>query len=88
MVTKEEIKEALIQAEQAHRLFEKIELKGIYDENWPVWYTAFVLGRLPELKDPLKVYHLIKEAAREHETHPKIPWASFYSEYLVQKLII
>ena len=49
MPTLGEIEAALKGAASSHHEFEKVYLKGAPDENWPVYYAAFVLGRLANL---------------------------------------
>jgi hypothetical protein len=40
----------LKQAQEAHHTYEKAELDGNYDEQWPVWYADFLLDNgLPAL---------------------------------------
>lgn len=36
----EAITALLVEAEEAHGVFEKTELKGVYDREWPRWYAA------------------------------------------------
>jgi hypothetical protein len=34
--------EVLIETATAHGRYEKEHLGGVYDENWPAWYAAFM----------------------------------------------
>lgn len=33
------------EAEAAHAVYERGELAGVYDEQWPAWYARFVVDR-------------------------------------------
>ena len=37
------IKTLLVQAEEAHGVYEGAELKGVYDQDWPRWYAAYAV---------------------------------------------
>ena len=49
MLTIEQLEATLSEAESSHHEFETVYLKGVRDENWASYYTAFVLGRLETL---------------------------------------
>lgn len=42
----DELEKALRAAGSAHHDYEQVALNGVYDELWPGFYAAFVLGRL------------------------------------------
>lgn len=33
----------LVEAEQAHGVYEAAELNGVYDREWPGWYAAYAV---------------------------------------------
>ena len=37
------IEALLVEAEQAHGVYEAAELNGVYDEDWPRWYAAYAV---------------------------------------------
>ena len=37
------IDDLLVRAESAHGAYERTELDGVYDEDWPRWYAAFAV---------------------------------------------
>ena len=39
----EAIEALLVQAEEAHGVYERTELNGVYDQEWPRWYAAFAV---------------------------------------------
>ena len=49
MPTTAKLEATLNDAESSHHQFQTVHLKGVRDENWPSYYAAFVLGRLPDL---------------------------------------
>lgn len=40
--------ELLKKAAAAHGAYEKAELGGVYDQNWPAWYAAHMARALAE----------------------------------------
>jgi hypothetical protein len=50
-LTKEELARLLREAEEAHGQYEKEELGGERDEDWPSWYAEFILNALRERGD-------------------------------------
>ncbi|QDZ14504.1 hypothetical protein [Humibacter ginsenosidimutans] len=42
------MRELLEQTAEAHGRYEKAELGGVYDEQWPAWYAADLVRRLRE----------------------------------------
>lgn len=50
--TFEELKNALVAASAAHHEYEMNALNGKFDEQWPGWYAAYVLGRLGDFSSP------------------------------------
>lgn len=49
MPTIEELESVLDEAASSHHQFQTVYLKGVCDENWASYYSAFVLGRLENL---------------------------------------
>jgi hypothetical protein len=47
-VTKEELAGLLREAEEAHGRYEKEELGGERDADWPSWYAEFIVNALRE----------------------------------------
>jgi hypothetical protein len=45
-LTKEELTSLLREAEKAHGQYEKEELGGERDEDWPSWYAEFIVNAL------------------------------------------
>lgn len=41
--TSEAITALLLEAEQAHGVYETIELNGVYDKDWPRWYGEYII---------------------------------------------
>ena len=41
--TAADITSLLLEAEQAHGVYESIELNGVYDQDWPRWYAEYVI---------------------------------------------
>jgi hypothetical protein len=47
-LTKEDLARLLREAEEAHGQYEKEELGGERDPDWPQWYAEFILNALRE----------------------------------------
>jgi hypothetical protein len=47
-LTKEELARLLREAEAAHGAYEKEELGGVRDEDWPSWYAEYIVNALRE----------------------------------------
>jgi hypothetical protein len=45
-LTKEELTRLLIEAAKAHGEYEKEELGGERDEDWPAWYAEHIVNAL------------------------------------------
>ena len=45
-LTKEELTRLLREAEAAHGEYEKKELGGARDEDWPAWYAEYIVDKL------------------------------------------
>lgn len=50
--TTDDLIAALNAASAAHHDYEANALKGQYDEQWPGWFAAYVLGRLGDFVTP------------------------------------
>ncbi len=63
--------ELLVKAGTAHHAYEQEELKGEYDENWPLWYAAFLVeeGIAALIKPPPGLQELSGELARITKEH-------------------
>jgi hypothetical protein len=47
-LTKEELTRLLREAEEAHGRYEKEELGGKRDEDWPAWYAEYIVNALQQ----------------------------------------
>jgi hypothetical protein len=65
--THEELTAALASAGAAHHDYESRFLGGERDEQWPGWYSAYVLGRLGDFTSPSALSSWLKSAPSEGE---------------------
>ena len=56
-----ELAAALKAAGSAHHEYEQTVLKGGFDEQWPMFYAAFVLGRIGEFTTPSALTRWLEE---------------------------
>ena len=81
----------LSQAGSAHGVYEENELNGVYDQNWPDWYAAYLvrhgLGDL--LGTPIAVEQLsslLKQYDQEYtRERPGVGWPQFYAARLIDQ---
>ena len=79
----------LSQAGSAHGVYEENELNGVYDQNWPDWYAAYLveLGLGELLGASLSVErlsHLLKQYDQDYKRErPGVGWPQFYAERLI-----
>src|SRR3954447_6431459 len=84
----------LRETESAHGEYEASALDGAYDENWPVWYAAYLLdhgvaGLLAGVATPSPdtLAHTLKALEREQKQQaPDTPWFDYYAQHLAPAL--
>jgi hypothetical protein len=85
--TETQIATMLRQTEEAHAVFEREILDGVYDEDWPAWYAAYLIQNgLDDLTPGFDVETLaarlkqLDEAYKKEE--PASEWPDFYAARL------
>ena len=79
----------LSQAEAAHAAYERGELGGVFDEEWPSWYADYLVEHgvgevVPELANVARLAATLAacdEAYRSEE--PNEEWAPYYARRLL-----
>ena len=61
-LSRDALEQALRDAGAAHHDYEQVALEGQYDELWPGFYAAFVLGRLGDFAAPSRLSQWLEEA--------------------------
>ena len=90
----EEISALLGQAEEAHGAYERDELGGVYDEDWPRWYATYVVDNGisamvgHEVSADELEYFLIRSNAEFQATgsKPAEPWARYTAGRIAAEL--
>ena len=81
----------LVQAGSAHGVYEENELNGVYDQNWPEWYAAYLVehGLSELLGTPVTVEQLsglLKQYDQDYKRErPGVGWPQFYAERLIAR---
>lgn len=57
-----ELAAALKAAGTAHHEYEQTALNGVFDEQWPMFYAAFVLGKLGDFTRPSQLTEWLRAA--------------------------
>jgi hypothetical protein len=87
--------EALLTAAgEAHSVFERDELGGVYDEAWPAWYArwavdhrfAAAFGREVSSEDLAKYFTDTWEEIRSTDPKATEPWAAIMARRIVSEL--
>jgi hypothetical protein len=90
----EAINALLVQAEEAHGVFERTELNGVYDQGWASWYAAYAvehgIGALvghAVATDQLAQFLATSNAEYDQaEPKPAEPWAAYMTRRLTAEL--
>jgi len=88
------IETLLVETEAAHAVYERDELAGAYDEEWPAWYAGYavdhglgdILGR--ELAADDLTAHLTRswEEVEASGSKPDEPWSTWMARRLANDL--
>jgi hypothetical protein len=87
---KQRVRELLEEAGKAHSVFERNELKGVRDEEWPAWYARYCLDHgLPDLigreigEDHLA--NLLQRCDMEYRSgQPQEEWPGYYAQRILE----
>lgn len=71
---------ALKAAGSAHHEYEQTALNGVFDEQWPMFYAAFVLGRVGEFAKPSVLTSWLKESPTDGV------WADTAAGHVIKRL--
>ena len=90
----EAINALLVRAEAAHEAFEKTELKGVYDQDWPRWYAAFAVDHgigalVGHDVTPARLAALlasINDEFQQSEPSPNEAWAAYTARRIAAEL--
>jgi hypothetical protein len=82
----------LAQTGSAHDVYEKNQLNGVYDQNWPDWYATYLLQN--DLNDLLgtslraeQLSGMLRQYDRDFkQDHPGVNWAQFYAARLLAQM--
>ena len=87
--------EALLTAAgEAHTVFERDELGGVYDEDWPAWYARWavdngfgaILGRDLPADDLAAYFTRTWDEIRRADPKPAEPWATIMARRIAAEL--
>ena len=77
----------------AHGVYEERELNGVYDQNWPAWYAAYLvahgLGDLIEAQMTAdQLSQLLKHCDEAYKREqPSEGWPSYYARRIVGEFV-
>jgi hypothetical protein len=89
-IVREKLSALLQQAKDAHTQFEKVELSGIYDEQWADWYADFLvtggiasfLGSEPDIDQLASQLNEISQRHKAERTAES--WADYTARSLLK----
>ena len=76
-----ELAAALKAAGSAHHEYEQTVLNGVFDEQWPMFYAAFVLGRIGEFTTPSALTYWLEEVPTDGV------WADVAAKHVINRLL-
>ena len=84
----------LARAEQAHGVYERTDLNGVYDQDWPRWYAAYavengigeLLGRKGTSESLARFLLVTYDEFRRTQSEPDEPWSSYTARRIVAEL--
>jgi hypothetical protein len=90
----EALRALLARTGEAHDVYEKAELNGVYDQGWPNWYAAYAvehgIGALvghPITADGLAAFLVSSNADLEGiEAGSREPWAAYTARRIATEL--
>jgi hypothetical protein len=86
------VRDLLLQAKEAHGVFEAAELAGEYDKAWAEWYAAWLIKN--ELNTLLKQSYAVESLAQslsamassqKDSSYPPEKWADYYAATLLHE---
>ena len=77
-----QIQEALLSAGKTHHEFQENFLNGVRHEQWAIWYSAYVLGRLGNFTTATLLTQWLEEVSNKEE------WFKKAAEHILHKLDI
>lgn len=89
----ETVRDLLLQAKEAHGVYEAKELGGNYDKEWAEWYASWLIknGSINNiLKQSYGVQSLAKSLsamaeAQKESSYPPEKWADYYASTLLHE---
>jgi hypothetical protein len=88
-ITQREIAALLDKTLAAHSVHEERELHGVYDQEWPAWYAAYLVEHgigdlLGQAITPEQLAGLLKQYDVEYRTQPRTEsWPEYYATQLL-----
>jgi hypothetical protein len=73
----------------AHGVYEEGELNGVYDQNWPAWYAAYLVAHgLSSLAGVALVVDQLSPLLKQYDQdyrheQPREGWPAYYARRLV-----
>ena len=78
--SKENLKNALASAGQAHHEYETVILDGVRDKFWPGFYAAYTLGQIGDFIKPSVLTNLLEEAPLVED------WPENTANYILERI--
>lgn len=78
--SKKQLMETLRAAAEAHHEFQTNSLNGIHHEQWAIWYSAYILGRLDDFTTPTLLTQWLEKVIDKQD------WFKKTAEYVFNNL--
>jgi hypothetical protein len=88
-IKQREIANLLDKTQAAHGAYEERVLNGVYDQEWPAWYAAYLVEHgigdlLGQASTPEQLAGLLKQYDEEYRAQPRTEsWPDYYAAQLL-----
>jgi len=89
VIEQREIANLLDKTQAAHGAYEERELNGVYDQDWPAWYAAYlvehgIVDLLGQAITPEQLARLLKQYDQDYRAQPRPEgWPDYYAAQLL-----
>ena len=84
----------LTETEEAHGAYERDELDGVYDQEWPAWYARYavdhgigeLVGRAVSADELAGFLATTWDRAQQADPKPTDPWSAYVARQIAAEL--
>jgi hypothetical protein len=90
-IQQRELADLLDKTQAAHGTYEQRELNGVYDQDWPAWYAAYLIEHaiadlLGQVITAEQLARLLKQYDERYRAQPRQEgWPDYYAAQLLAR---